>query len=63
MARLRKLADWLEQEQPAAAASLREGSERIFEKTGIKRQAELVKLVLTGPAALREPTNGHYPFG
>lgn len=30
MARLRKLADWLEQEQPAAAASLREGLEECF---------------------------------
>lgn len=30
IARLRKLADWLEQEQPAAAASLREGLEECF---------------------------------
>ena len=30
MARLRKLADWLEQEQPAAANSLREGLEECF---------------------------------
>jgi transposase-like protein len=30
MARLRKLADWLEQEHPAAAASLREGLEECF---------------------------------
>jgi putative transposase len=30
MARLRKLADWLGQEQPAAAASLREGLEECF---------------------------------
>lgn len=30
MARLRKLADWVEQEQPAAAASLREGLEECF---------------------------------
>jgi putative transposase len=30
MARLRKLADWLEPEQPAAAASLREGLEECF---------------------------------
>jgi putative transposase len=30
MTRLRKLADWLEQEQPAAAASLREGLEECF---------------------------------
>ena len=30
IARLRKLADWLEQEQPAAAASLREGMEECF---------------------------------
>lgn len=30
MARLRKLADWLEHEQPAAAASLREGLEECF---------------------------------
>jgi transposase-like protein len=30
MARLRKLADWLEQEQPAAAHSLREGLEECF---------------------------------
>jgi len=29
-ARLRKLADWLEQEQPAAANSLREGLEECF---------------------------------
>jgi len=30
MARLRKLADWLEQEHPAAASSLREGLEECF---------------------------------
>ncbi len=30
MARLKKLAEWLEQEQPAAAASLREGVEECF---------------------------------
>jgi len=30
MARLRKLADWLEQEQPAAANSLREGLDECF---------------------------------
>lgn len=30
IARLRKLADWLGQEQPAAAASLREGLEECF---------------------------------
>ncbi len=30
MARLKKLAEWLEQEQPAAAASLREGLEECF---------------------------------
>ena len=30
IARLKKLADWLEQEQPAAAASLREGLEECF---------------------------------
>jgi plasmid stabilization system protein ParE len=30
MARLRKLADWLEQESPAAANSLREGLEECF---------------------------------
>ena len=30
IARLRKLADWLEQEQPSAAASLREGLEECF---------------------------------
>jgi putative transposase len=30
IARLRKLADWLEQEQPAAASSLREGLEECF---------------------------------
>jgi putative transposase len=30
MARLRKLADWLDQEQPSAATSLREGLEECF---------------------------------
>jgi DNA-binding CsgD family transcriptional regulator len=30
---------------------------RIFSKTGVDRQSELVRLLLTGPASFRLPTN------
>jgi DNA-binding CsgD family transcriptional regulator len=36
---------------------------KIFDKTGTKRQAELVRLVLSGPAVLRGNRSRSYPFG
>jgi DNA-binding CsgD family transcriptional regulator/PAS domain-containing protein len=53
-----RLADGKSVKEIADGAAVRENTirihlKRIFDKTGTKRQAELVKLVLSGPAALR----------